>query len=230
MGDTPPSGRRLIYGRQKSRPLSKRQKKRVEELLPSLRLDLSQAPDTQLSNALKEQQVAWIEIGFGGGEHLAWQAEKNPHVTFIGCEPFINGMAKILGVIETRQLKNIRLYDDDARDILDWLEPSTIDRAFILYPDPWPKKRHHKRRFLNPANFARLARVLKPGAQLRIATDIGDYARSLLLAYRANGEFIWTARGPNDWRQRPADWPPTRYEEKAMRAGRKCTYFIFLRK
>ena len=218
--------RSLLYGRQKARPLSQRQKLLLNELLPKLELDLSKAPEAQFA---KPTGPRWIEIGFGGGEHLAWQAGQNPEISFIGCEPFINGVGKALILIDDDNLKNIKLHANDARDVLDWLEPGSIDRAFVLYPDPWPKKRHHKRRFLGVENFNRLARVLKPGAELRIATDIADYARHILAAYQACGEFTWTAKRPDDWRVPPEDWPTTRYEQKAIREGRKCNYFIFER-
>ena len=218
--------RSLLYGRQKARPLSQRQKQLLNELLPKIELDLSKAPDTQWA---KMPGPRWIEIGFGGGEHLAWQAEHNPEISFIGCEPFINGVGKALMLIDDAELQNIKLYANDARDVLDWLEPGCLDRAFVLYPDPWPKKRHHKRRFLGVENFNRLARVLKPGAELRIATDIADYARHILAAYQACGQFTWIAKRPDDWRVRPDDWPTTRYEQKAIREGRKSKYFIFVR-
>ena len=248
------AGYSLLHGRQKARRLSKRQKFLLNELLPKLQLDLSQAPDSQIKNvpagggvaaqsgvepiaiepiAAKPQavnpQAVWLEIGFGGGEHLAWQAAHNRNIHFIGCEPFINGVGKALMLIDDEKLENIKLHANDARAVLDWLEPASIDRAFVLYPDPWPKKRHHKRRFLDVKNFNRLARVLKPGAELRIATDIGDYARHILVAYRACGQFTWTANSPDDWRVRPDDWPTTRYEQKAIREGRKGKYFIFQR-
>ena len=248
------AGYSLLHGRQKARPLSKRQKFLLNELLPKLQIDLSKIPDSQIINAstagsvagksgvepiamepqaakpqVVKPQAVWLEIGFGGGEHLAWQAAHNPDVRFIGCEPFINGVGKALMLIDDEKLENIKLHVDDARAVLDWLEPASIDRAFVLYPDPWPKKRHHKRRFLDVENFDRLARVLKPGAELRIATDIGDYARHILAAYRACGRFTWTAKNPDDWRLRPDDWPTTRYEQKAIREGRKGNYFFFVR-
>jgi len=215
--------RSQLYGRQKARPLSERQKNLLNELFPKLTLDLSKEP------SMGEKNPTWLEIGFGGGEHLAWQAEQNSQVDFIGCEPFINGVAKALMLIDDNDLKNIELHNNDARQVLDWLKPASIDRAFVLYPDPWPKKRHRKRRFLDVENFNRLARVLKPGSELRIATDISDYARHILASYRECGAFTWTAKSPNDWRQRPDDWPTTRYEQKGIREGRKCSYFIFRR-
>jgi len=218
--------RSLLYGRQKARPLSQRQKHLLNELYPKLRLDIEQCPEHQLKDAHKP---LWLEVGFGGGEHIAWQAKHNRDINFIGCEPFINGVGKALMLIDECELENIQIYNNDARDVLDWLSPESIDRAFVLYPDPWPKKRHHKRRFLSKESFDRLARVLKPGCELRIATDIDDYARHLLAAYQQCGKFSWTAKRPGDWRIRPEDWPTTRYEQKAIREGRKCNYFIFER-
>ena len=171
----------------------------------------------------------WLEIGFGGGEHLVWQAAHNPDVTLIGCEPFEDGVMKVLTRIADDDLKNIRLHMGDARDILRWLPEASISRAFVLFPDPWPKKKHRKRRLVNPSTLAMLARVMKPGAELRIGTDIGDYARTILQAFSAQSSFTWLAEGPSDWRVRPIDWPETRYEQKAAREGRVRYYLRFER-
>lgn len=171
----------------------------------------------------------WLEIGFGGAEHLIWQAEHNPAIGLIGCEPFEDGVAKALTAIDEKALRNVLLHPDDARDLLRWLPESSIGRAFILFPDPWPKKRHVKRRLISPHLLDLLARVLRPGAELRIGTDIGDYLRTILIAFHGERRFRWTARGPADWRHRPADWPQTRYEQKAVRHGRRCYYLSFVR-
>lgn len=171
----------------------------------------------------------WLEIGFGGGEHLLWQAAHNPGATLIGCEPFEDGVVKVLAAIDEEMRENIRLHMGDARDVLRWLPDAAIDRAFILFPDPWPKKKHRKRRLVNAATLALLARVMKPGAELRIATDIGDYARTMLEAFRAVPQFQWLAESPADWRVRPSDWPETRYEQKAAREGRQRYYFRWVR-
>lgn len=171
----------------------------------------------------------WLEIGFGGGEHLVWQATHNPSTSFIGCEPFEDGVVKVLTAIDEGNIGNIRLHMGDARDVLRWLAPHSISRAFILFPDPWPKRKHRKRRLVNPGTLGLLARVMKPGAELRIGTDIGDYARTMLEAFRGQEAFAWQAESPDDWRIRPADWPPTRYEQKAEREGRRRYYFRFLR-
>ncbi len=172
----------------------------------------------------------WLEIGFGGGEHLIWQAEHNAHVGIIGCEPFEDGVVKVLTAIDDKCLRNILLLPDDARPLLRWLPPASIARAFVLFPDPWPKRKHVKRRLVNPSTLDLLARVLKPGAELRIGTDIGDYVRTLLIAIHAHPAFAWGAASPRDWRQRPADWPPTRYEQKAIREGRRGYFFRFQRR
>ena len=171
----------------------------------------------------------WLEIGFGGGEHLIWQAKANPNVGLIGCEPFQDGVVKALAAIETERIDNVRLHAEDARPVLRWLPAASIGRAFILFPDPWPKKRHHKRRLVSEATLAELARVMWPGAELRIATDIAEYARWILEAVTREGSFAWTATCAGDWRERGLDWPPTRYEQKAVRDGRRCSYFRFRR-
>ena len=185
--------------------------------------------DAEHRSAMKGGGEAFLEIGFGGGEHLVWQARNNPDATLIGCEPFEDGVMKVLTRIADDDLKNIRLHMGDARDVLRWLPPASISRAFILFPDPWPKRKHRKRRLVNPHTLALLARVMKPGAELRIGTDIGDYARTILQAFSVQSEFTWIAAGPEDWRIRPADWPETRYEQKAEREGRRRYYFRFSR-
>jgi len=218
------------FGRRRGRGMSARQRALFDELLPRLVLDLPSPCPQPLTSLFAEPVTAvWLEIGFGGAEHLIWQARHNPKVGLIGCEVFEDGVVKALSAIEEQALANVRLSTEDARAVLRWLPEASLQRAFILFPDPWPKKRHTKRRLLSPALFELLARVMKPGAELRIATDIGDYARTILLATRASGAFAWQAAGPSDWRQRPPDWPQTRYEAKAGREGRRCYFFRFLR-
>jgi tRNA (guanine-N7-)-methyltransferase len=222
---------RHFYGRRKGHPLSALQQARMDELLPRLRPDVSkQAPQplTDLFDAATRE--VWLEIGFGAGEHLEWQANHNPDVGIIGAEPFINGMAQLLTRVDSAGLKNVRLFDDEAQILLDWLPPASIARAFILFPDPWPKRRHWKRRIVSPKTIAALARVMRPGAELRVATDIADYVRTTLLAITGNADFVWPALVPDDWRLRSPDWPPTRYEAKAVEANRQCYYFRFLRR
>jgi tRNA (guanine-N7-)-methyltransferase len=171
----------------------------------------------------------WLEIGFGGGEHLVAQARAHPEVGLIGCEPYVSGVARVLALIAEHRLANVRLFTDDARLLVNALPAACLERVFVLFPDPWPKKRHHKRRLINPATAAEFERVLRPGGELRLATDDLGYARAMLLALRARSGLRWRAQRPADWRERPADWPPTRYEEKAQAAGRACVYLRFLR-
>jgi len=219
------------FGRRKGHKLSPRQEQLVATMLPRLQPDLSRPPPEPLTSLFDTPvEEVWLEIGFGAGEHLLWQARNNPRAGLIGCEPYINGVAKVLAAVEEEALPNIAVYPDDALALLDWLPPAALDRAFILFPDPWPKRRHRRRRFLRAENIAALARVMRPGAELRFATDIGDYARTALIAFRREGSFHWTAQRPSDWRSRPDDWPPTRYEAKALAAGRRCYYFRFQRR
>jgi tRNA (guanine-N7-)-methyltransferase len=210
------------FGRRRGRKASDRQQALKLETLPRVAVDFT-AP------APHGPGQVFLEIGFGGGEHLLWQARHNLSATLIGCEPFEDGVVKVLKAIDEQKLGNIRLHMGDARDVLRWLAPQSISRAFILFPDPWPKRKHRKRRLVNPATLALLARVIKPGGELRIGTDIGDYARTMLEAFRGQEAFAWQAQSPLDWRIRPDDWPPTRYEQKAEREGRCRYYFRFLR-
>jgi tRNA (guanine-N7-)-methyltransferase len=218
------------YGRRKARPLSERKGRLLEKLLPELRVPLDVAAPSPLGGLFAVPVVdVWLEIGFGSGEHLIWQAEHHLTVGFIGCEPFINGVTSLLGNIDALGLKTIRVHDGDAREVLDWLPEGSLGRVFLLFPDPWPKKRHHKRRLLTPETVAQLARVLRSGGEFRFASDDGDYAGEALRFTLANGAFIWTAASAEDWRTRPPDWPETRYEWKALSAGRKPAYLSFRR-
>lgn len=218
------------YGRRKARPLSARKAHLLSELLPRLRLDLS-CPAPEPLSGLFAGRVAeiWLEIGFGSGEHLLWQAERRPDIGLIGCEPFINGVASLLGEIERRDLKRVRVHDGDAREVLGWLPDASLERLFLLFPDPWPKKRHAKRRILSAETIAELARVLKQGGEFRFASDDGDYAGAALALLLSSSQFCWTAERADDWRMRPADWPETRYERKALAAGRHPAYLRFLK-
>jgi tRNA (guanine-N7-)-methyltransferase len=219
------------YGRRRGRAPSRRQAELWRELLPRVAVDLAQPAPASLTSLFAAPVAdVWLEIGFGGGEHLIWQARANPGVGLIGCEPFQDGVVKVLSAIEAEKLANIRVHPDDARPLLRWLPAASIARAFILFPDPWPKARHRKRRLVSEATVGELARALRPGAELRLATDDPDYAGAMLLAIVRQGDFRWTATGPDDWRQRPADWPPTRYEEKALGQGRRCYFFRFRRR
>ena len=162
----------------------------------------------------------WLEIGFGGGEHLAQLAEQHPQTRFVGCEVFENGIVKLLAEIERRRLDNIRIFADDARRIIAALPPASIGRVFILFPDPWPKRRQHKRRIVSRATLDGLAEIMTDNAELRLATDDSGYLCWMLEHVTAHPAFEWLARRPGDWRERPPDWPPTRYEQKARAAGR----------
>jgi tRNA (guanine-N7-)-methyltransferase len=177
-----------------------------------------------------DDRPVWLEIGFGGGEHMLDRAEQNPGVGLLGCEPFINGVAMCVAEMDRRGLDNVRIHPGDARDLMDVIPLASIDRAFLLYPDPWPKARHHKRRFVNPEGLDHLARVLRPGAELRVATDIPDYVRHSLVQVGAHPEFEWTAEGPRDWREPWGGWTSTRYEAKALREGRRPHYLVFRRR
>lgn len=220
MNGTPPQSGRL-YGRKRGRPLRAGRQSLLEELLPRLAIDLPAAGDVDPSLLFSAPlRSVWLEIGFGGGEHLAAQAEANRDTGFIGCEVFENGIAKLLSQIEGRHLTNIRLFTDDARLLTALLPPASIARVFILFPDPWPKARHHKRRIVSRATLDRLARIMTDEAELRLASDDHAYFSSMLESVSAHPEFEWLARRPADWRERPADWPATRYEEKACAAGR----------
>jgi len=170
----------------------------------------------------------WLEIGFGGGEHVAHQALANPDVTFLACEPFVNGVAMLLGKIRRSGIKNIRVHPGDARDLFDVLPARSLERAFLLYPDPWPKARHHRRRFVTPEHLGPLAKAMRPGATFRVATDIPDYVRQSLQEVPKAG-FTWTAERPADWRDPWSDWTRTRYEAKAVREGRTPHYLTFTR-
>ena len=158
----------------------------------------------------------WLEVGYGAGEHLLWQARANPCIALIGAEPYISGTAKLLSKLDEKPLSNIRLYEDDARDIIAALPDASIGRFFLLFPDPWPKTRHHKRRFIQMEMLDQLARILRPGAELRFASDDAGYLAYALERLIAHPAFAWTASGPSDWRSRTPDWPPTRYEAKEL--------------
>jgi len=219
-----------IYGRQQDKPLKPRQTRLMTELLPKVAVPLDQGTTLNLKEVFPDKDQIWLEIGFGGGEHLAWQATQNPSISMIGAEPFLNGVAKLLSHIENSSIDNIRILHGDARALMEALPTNSLSRLFVLHPDPWPKKRHFKRRMISPWFFREAARILVPEAQLRIASDIPDYIRWTLMHAQNAPDFIWTAKTANDWQQRPADWPQTRYEAKALREGRQPTYLIFRRR
>lgn len=214
-----------------SRPLRTRPLGLMESLLPRLRVT-QEAPELAAPEQLFSfsPREIWLEIGFGGGEHLAARAAAHPDVGFIGAEPFVNGVAKLLAHVDEQGLANVRICDDDARYLLEKLKTSSISKAFVLYPDPWPKARHHKRRIISDGFLAELARVLKPGAEFLFASDIPDYCGWTLAHMRRNGSFEWLAEKAADWRDAPPGWPGTRYEAKALREGRTPCYLTFRRK
>jgi tRNA (guanine-N7-)-methyltransferase len=225
--------RRLLYGRRQGHKLRGHQEHLMANLLPKLAVPVGAEAKGNLqplSLFADEIHQIWLEIGFGGGEHLVEQAVANPHVGLIGCEPFVNGVAKLLAEVEKKNLSNVRIHHDDARDVLETLADACLDRAFLLFPDPWHKKRHNKRRFVSQENLDQLARLLKDGAEFRVATDIKDYCRWTLREVRAHGAFEWQAEKADDWRIRPDDWPGTRYEAKAGREGRTSVYLTFRRR
>lgn len=218
------------FGRRRGRKLSARQEHLLAELAPRVRPDLAHPAPADVATLFGAPvQQVWLEIGFGGAEHLVWQARHHSHVGIIGCEPFEEGVVKALTLIEDEKLANILVHADDVRPLLRWLPAGSLDRAFVLFPDPWPKARHRKRRLVGTPLLDQLARAMKSGGELRLGTDIGDYARTMLAALMRHPQFRWTATRAADWRYRPEDWPQTRYEAKALREGRRCTYLRFVR-
>ncbi len=220
--------RERLYGRRVGKPLRAHQQSLIDARLGSLSIPSDGLLD--LSALFPRASQCALEVGFGGGEHLAAQAQAHPDWGFIGCEPFINGAAKLVAQIEEQKLDNIRLHIGDAREVMPRLPDLCLTALYLLFPDPWPKARHHKRRFVNAKNLDEAARILRPGAELRIATDIADYARWTLEHLMGHGAFCWTAEHAGDWQNRPADWPATRYEQKALRQGRTCVYLRFIRR
>jgi tRNA (guanine-N7-)-methyltransferase len=221
--------RGAFFGRRKGHPLRTRQATLFETLFPRLALDVT-TPIAGL-RALFPGTVedVQLEIGFGGGEHLVARAAANPRIGFIGAEPFVNGMAKALVAIDEMKLANVRLHHADAVALLDWLPPASLGRVDLLYPDPWPKRRHWKRRFINAENIARLARVLRAGGEFRFASDWANYAEWTLARLVRAPEFVWTAERADDWRRPWPDFSRTRYEAKAIREGRAPCYLSFRR-
>jgi tRNA (guanine-N7-)-methyltransferase len=221
---------RAFFGRRKGHPLRPHQAALYETLLPRLTLDLSHpAPQDLRSLFPVPVDNVRLEIGFGGGEHLIAQALANPHTGFIGSEPFVNGMAKALAAIEHHALKNIRLSANDATHLLAWLPAGAISRIDLLYPDPWPKRRQWKRRFVQDESLARLARLLKPGGEFRFASDIAGYVSWVLARALRSDQIEWTAECADDWRKPWPDFRGTRYEAKAKREGRTPCYLTFRR-
>jgi tRNA (guanine-N7-)-methyltransferase len=222
---------RAFFGRRKGHPLRPHQAALYETLLPKLALDLSTpAPDDLGTLFPVAVDAVRLEVGFGGGEHLIAQALANPRAGFIGSEPFVNGMAKALAAIEQHNLRNIRLSAGDATQLITWLPAESLARIDLLYPDPWPKRRHWKRRFIQDESLAKLARLLKPGGEFRFASDISGYVSWVLARALRSPDFEWTAERADDWRKPWADFGGTRYEAKARREGRAPCYLGFRRR
>jgi tRNA (guanine-N7-)-methyltransferase len=230
-GGTPPS-RAEVHGRRHGRALSRTRRSALAELLPKRRLSLpvdGGQLDPRLSFPVTVSEV-WLEIGFGAGEHLVGRALSRPDVGCIGCEPYIPGVAALLTRVNELGLKGVRVFPDDARLLLGRLRRDSIDRVFLLFSDPWPKRRHHRRRFVRADTVAELGRVLRPGGELLFATDDMDYARWTLALMTDSDAFEWRARRPDDWRAPPAGWVQTRYQTKALARGARCVYLRFRRR
>lgn len=221
---------RRFHGRRLARPLTQRRKDLLEHLLPRLRIAIPEAgpldPRTLFDPPLRS---IWLEIGFGGGEHLAAQAERHPEIGILGCEPFLNGLASLLTAIESKRLENVRLHPDDARLLMARLAPQSIGRCFILFPDPWPKLRHRKRRIVCTETLDWLATAMEDGAELRLGSDDPDYIEDMLETAGKHPAFRPVRVDPETSTTRPEDWPPTRYEEKALAKGATCRFLIYER-
>jgi tRNA (guanine-N7-)-methyltransferase len=221
---------RAFFGRRKGHKLRPRQAQLIQTLLPTLAIDLSRPAPNDLRALFPVPVIDLVlEIGFGGGESMIAQAREQFRVGFIGVEPFVNGMAKALAAIEGGGLRNIRLHFDDAIDLIDWLPDASLARIDLIHPDPWPKRRHWKRRFIQDEMVARLARVLRPGGEFRFVTDIADYAAWTLLRLLRSRQFEWTAQCADDWRKPWRGFARTRYHAKAAREERTSCFLVFRR-
>ena len=219
-----------FYGRRKGRPLRRTMREMLETRLPALRFDPGRPAAIQFADmAGGTPQDLFLEIGFGGGENLAAIAAARPEAGFIGAEPFINGVASLVRHVEQAGLANVRIWDDDVRLILDGMANATLAGAYVLFPDPWPKRRHAARRILQPLVLDALARLIRPGGSLVLASDHPVAKSWLLQAACTHPDFTWTARRPQDWRTRPDDLVPTRYMQKAEREDRVPNWFLFRR-
>jgi tRNA (guanine-N7-)-methyltransferase len=230
-GDGRKEPTRAFFGRRKGHALKPRQAALFDTLLPKLALDLGNPAPSDLRKLFaNEVDSVRLEIGFGGAEHLISEAKVHPRIGFLGTDAFVNSIAKALVAISDSALANIRLYFGDASELVDWLPDEGLSRIDLLYPDPWPKRRHWKRRFVQDESLTRLARILKHGGELRFTTDIGDYSAYALARILRSKDFKWTAECADDWRKPWAGFYGTRYEAKAKREGRKPAYFIFERR
>lgn len=209
----PDHGLMRTYGRIKARPIKPRQAELLDSLAPRIAIPAGPLDPRRLKPDAAE---IWLEIGFGGGEHMAGQAQRRPDLLILGVEPFLNGVASALRHVDEASLSNVRVRQGDARDVLADLAPASLDRIFILFPDPWPKTRHHKRRLVQDESITSFARALKPGGRLRFVTDWKAYAVWALERMLRSPDFGWTARKAADWRIPPADHLTTRYETKKL--------------
>ncbi len=220
-----------FHGRRHGHKLRPARRELIDRLLPRLRVAVAEGGGEIDPKALFDgpKDDIRLEVGFGAGEHLAAQAGADPRVGFIGCEPFVNGVAACLAAIERDNLANVRLFDDDARLLFPALPDRCLGRGYVLFSDPWPKKRHHRRRLIDGRTLDQLARLMKPGAELVFASDHMDYVAWTLAHFRRHPAFAWTAACPRDWRQRPPGWAETRYEAKALESGAAPAYLVFRR-
>ncbi|WP_051329235.1 tRNA (guanosine(46)-N7)-methyltransferase TrmB [Geminicoccus roseus] len=220
--------RRQIWGRRLGPGLKPARRKLLEERLPGLQIELPEQGRLDPASLFPGRMQGFrLEIGFGGGEHLAAQAKANPHLGFLGVEPFMDGVGKLVAELDASGTDNVRILADDARLLLRVLPDACLERIDVLFPDPWPKLRHNKRRIVNRQTVPEMARVLRPGGELRLATDIVDYARWMLDATLAEPRLAWMAERADDWRIAPPDHVPTRYQAKAEREGRPATFLRF---
>lgn len=221
-----------VYGRRKGKPLKAARQAALTNVLPRCRIDLPAAGEIINPKTLfaKPVRAVWFEVGFGAGEHLAAHAARNPDIGIIGSEVFLNGVAGLARRVGEENLSNVRIFDDDARKILSVLPDAAISRLFVMFPDPWPKVRHAKRRFISPDNLDLISRVLADGAELRVASDDAGYVRWSLMQLTRHPAFRWRVEGPDDWRKPPADSVTTRYQQKAVNQGRKPVFLVFERR
>lgn len=219
------------YGRRKGRDFRPNQKELLDTLFPQLSIvpveDGQIDPMSFFASNIKE---AALEIGFGGGEHLEMQARLHPEIGFIGCEPYMNGIVKLLQSIEEDVPKNLRIYNDDVRDLIAHFKAESLAKIYLLFPDPWPKKRHNKRRLVSDEMLGEFSRLLKPGAEVLVATDHQDYARWIIRHFANHNDFAWQAKSKSDWQTPPEHWVETRYQQKAKKQGREAVFFLFQKK
>jgi tRNA (guanine-N7-)-methyltransferase len=226
--DAAAQGRRAFFGRRKGHKLRAHQADLIAQVLPRLAFDITGPPARDLTGLFDVPvENIRLEIGFGGGEHLIAEARAFPNTGFIGCEPYVNGMAKILALIEAGEIRNIRLFSGDAAELLVFLPAQSVARIDLIHPDPWPKRRHWKRRFVQDTTIAAMTRALKPQGEFRFVSDISDYCAWTLSHFMRVPDFFWTAERASDWREPWPNYTMTRYGRKAEREGRAAAYLIF---